>query len=154
MRSRLLAAILAAVGLGTAATAVAASAGHPAPRAAAHAERVVTHSSKYGTVIFTGRHRSIYLFQRDRGGKPSCYGACAKAWPPVLTKGKAVAGPGVRAKLLGTVRRKNGSLQVTYGGHPLYGFAKDKKSWQITCQNVSNFGGKWLVVDPAGKAVR
>jgi hypothetical protein len=51
--------------------------------------------------------------------------------------------PGVR-----TVRR-----QVTYAGHPLYRFVNAKKAGEITCQNVSQFGAKWLVVTPAGKAV-
>src|SRR5881392_3621326 len=147
MRTRLLAAAVAATALGSAAPAVVAQprAMHPA------GAKIIAHSSRYGTVIFTGQNRSIYLFARDHG-KSTCYGACAKAWPPVLTKGKPVAGAGVKASLLGTVRRKDGSKQVTYAGHPLYRFVKDTKAFQITCQNVSNFGAKWLVVTPAGKA--
>ena len=64
-----------------------------------------------------------------------------------------IAGSGINAKLLGTVRRTDGTTQVTYAGHPVYRFTKDKKAFQITCQNVSQFGAKWLVVTPAGKAV-
>jgi predicted lipoprotein with Yx(FWY)xxD motif len=116
-------------------------------------ERVVARSSSYGRVIFTGHNRAIYLFTRDRG-KSTCYGACAKAWPPVLTKARPLAGPGVDRRLLGTVRRADGTTQVTYAGHPLYRFVGDRKPFQITCQNVSEFGGKWLVVTPAGKPVR
>ncbi len=148
MRTRLLAAAVAATALGSAAPAVVAQprAMHPA------GAKIIAHSSRYGTVIFTGQNRSIYLFARDRG-KSSCYAACAKAWPPVLTTGKPRAGAGVRAKLLGTVRRSDGTRQVTYNGHPLYHFVNDKKPGQITCQNVSQFGAKWLVVNPAGQAV-
>jgi predicted lipoprotein with Yx(FWY)xxD motif len=134
--------------LGAIGAALASSAG-----AAGQGQRIIAHSSKYGRVIFTGQQRSIYLFARDHG-KSTCYGACAKVWPPVLTKGTPIAGPGVKASLLGTVRRKDGTRQVTYAGHPLYRFVKDTKAFQITCQNVSNFGAKWLVVTPAGKAVR
>jgi predicted lipoprotein with Yx(FWY)xxD motif len=115
---------------------------------------VTVAKSKYGRVLFDGKGRSLYLFAKDRRGKSSCYGACAKAWPPLLTKSSALhAGKGARMGLLGTTRRRDGRLQVTYAGHPLYGFASDTKRGQITCQNVSQFGGKWLVVTPAGKAV-
>src|SRR5439155_3608428 len=110
MRSKLLTAAAAAAALGSAGPAVVAHARAMHPAGA----RITAHSSRYGTVIFTGQNRSIYLFARDHR-KSSCYGACAKAWPPVLTTGKPRAGAGVRAKLLGTVRRTDGTLQVTYG---------------------------------------
>ena len=116
---------------------------------------VTVHSSKYGKVLFDGKGRSLYLFAKDRKGKSSCYGACAKAWPPLLTTSASPkAGAGARKSLLGTTRRRDGHLQVTYAGHPLYGFANDTKRGQITCQNVSQFGARWLVVTPAGKAVK
>jgi predicted lipoprotein with Yx(FWY)xxD motif len=153
MTSRLVAVTVAALILGAAGAAAVSSAGAAGRSAyAASGERITAHHSRYGTVIFTGQGRSIYLFARDHG-KSACYGACAKAWPPLLTKGRPTAGTGVRAKLLGTVRRNDGAQQVTYGGHPLYRFVNDKKAGEITCQNVSEFGGKWLVVTPAGKAV-
>jgi predicted lipoprotein with Yx(FWY)xxD motif len=115
---------------------------------------VTVASSKYGRVLFDGKGRSLYLFGKDRGGRSSCYGACAKAWPPLLAKTSALhAGKGARMSLLGTTRRRDGRLQVTYAGHPLYGFASDTKRGQITCQNVSQFGARWLVVTPSGKAV-
>jgi predicted lipoprotein with Yx(FWY)xxD motif len=153
MRSRLVAVTAAALTLGAAGAAIVspARAANHSGRAAA-GERITAHHSRYGTVIFTGQGRAIYLFARDHG-KSACYGACAKAWPPVLTKGRPTAGTGVRAKLLGTVRRTDGTQQVTYAGHPLYRFVNDKKAGEITCQNVSEFGAKWLVLTPAGKAV-
>ena len=67
---------------------------------------------------------------------------------PILRKSAA------RAALVGTAKRADGTLQVTYHGHPLYGFSKDTKRGQITCQNVANFGGKWWVITAAGKVVR
>lgn len=152
MRSKLVAAAVTALTVTSTGAAIVSSAGARHARAAAAGEHIIAHRSAYGTVIFTGQNRSIYLFARDRGSS-TCYGACAKTWPPVLTKAKPTAGPGVRAKLLGTVRRKGGTLQVTYAGHPLYRFIGDTKPGEITCQNVSEFGAKWLVVTPAGKAV-
>ena len=70
--------------------------------------------------------RDLYLFDADKGKSSTCYGGCAKAWPPFLTKGKPSAGPGVNARLLGTTKRRDGSLQVTYAGHPLYYYEGDK----------------------------
>jgi predicted lipoprotein with Yx(FWY)xxD motif len=153
MRSKLVAVTVAALTLGAAGAAIVSPAGaaYPSPQAAT-GQRITAHHSRYGTVIFTGQGRAIYLFARDHG-KSACYGACAKAWPPVLTKGKPTAGTGVRASLLGTLRRKDGTQQVTYAGHPLYRFVNDKKAGEITCQNVSQFGAKWLVLTPAGNAV-
>ena len=58
------------------------------------------------------------------------------------------------ARQLSPTRRGDGKLQVTYAGHPLYYYSGDTKPGQIKCQGVSNFGGLWLVVTPAGKAVR
>jgi predicted lipoprotein with Yx(FWY)xxD motif len=115
---------------------------------------VSAHSSRYGKILFDGHGRVLYSFARDRAGRSSCSGACAKAWPPFLTRSAPRGLSGVSAKLLGTTKRSDGTLQVTYAKHPLYYFAKDTKPGQITCQNVSNFGGLWLVVRPNGKPVR
>jgi predicted lipoprotein with Yx(FWY)xxD motif len=111
------------------------------------------HSSRFGRVLFDGRGRVLYLFTHDRRGRSRCSGACAKAWPPFLTKGAPRALPGVNRKLLGTTRRAGGTLQVTYAGHPLYYYEGDKRG-QIKCQGASSFGGLWLVVKPSGKPVR
>lgn len=139
----------AVIGVG-AATAVAGATGHSAsaPRA-----KVSVQSSRYGRIVFDGHGQVLYLFARDRGAKSTCYGACAKAWPPFLTKARPSAGSGARAGLLGTTRRRDGSLQVTYAGYPLYYFTGDTRPGQINCQNVSQFGAKWLVLSAAGKAV-
>jgi predicted lipoprotein with Yx(FWY)xxD motif len=115
---------------------------------------VQVHSSRYGKVLFDGNGRVLYLFGRDRGTHSTCSGACAKAWPPFLTKDAPRAGAGITRALLGTTRRGDGSVQVTYAGHPLYHFQGDAKPGQIKCQNVSNFGGLWLIVRPSGNPVR
>jgi predicted lipoprotein with Yx(FWY)xxD motif len=112
-------------------------------------------SSRFGKVLFDGRGFVLYAFTKDRRGGPSrCSGACAKAWPPYVVRGALRAGPGVQASMLKTVRRADGSRQVTYAGWPLYFYVGDRQAGQILCQNVSEFGGLWLVQRPSGKLVR
>ena len=109
-------------------------------------------SSQFGRVIADRRGEAFYLFDKEKGKRSRCYGECAVAWPPVLTKGKPRAGKGADADLLGTTKRRNGKLQVTYNGHPLY-YYKDDDPGRILCHNVDEFGGLWLVVNPRGDAV-
>ena len=118
----------------------------------AKGKKIKAIGSTYGQVIADGRGEAFYLFGKETGRKSRCYGACARAWPPVITKGKPRAGNGVQARLLGTTRRKNGKLQATYAGHPLYYYVDDSPG-NILCQNVSEFGGLWLVVKPSGEPV-
>jgi predicted lipoprotein with Yx(FWY)xxD motif len=108
--------------------------------------------SQFGRVIADRRGEAFYLFDKEKGKRSRCYGECAVAWPPVLTKGKPTAGNGADADLLGTTKRRNGKLQVTYNGHPLY-YYKDDEPGRILCHNVDEFGGLWLVVNRRGDAV-
>jgi predicted lipoprotein with Yx(FWY)xxD motif len=134
--------------------AVAALALASAPMASRQAAPTLTvRSSSFGKVLFDGRGFVLYAFTKDRG-RSACSGACAKAWPPYVTRGALRAGSGAKASLLGSVRRANGSRQVTYAGRPLYYYVGDKKAGQILCQNVSEFGGLWLILRPTGKLVR
>lgn len=109
-------------------------------------------SSSYGRVVADRRGEALYLFGKEKGKQSRCYGACARAWPPLLTRGRPRAGKGIKQRLLGTTRRRNGKLQVTYAGHPLYYYVDDSPG-RILCQNVTEFGGLWLVVKPSGKPV-
>ena len=109
--------------------------------------------SQFGRVIADRRGEAFYLFDKEKGKRSRCYGECAVAWPPVLTKGKPRAGTGADADLLGTTKRRNGKLQVTYNGHPLY-YYKDDEPGRILCHNVDEFGGLWLVVNRRGEAVK
>ncbi|MEK6276693.1 MAG: hypothetical protein AABM29_01595 [Actinomycetota bacterium] len=110
--------------------------------------------SEYGEILFDGDQRAIYLFDKEQSPRSECYGACAEAWPPVLTKGKPQAGGGAQGSMLGTTRRDgdDGSVQVTYDGHPLYYYVDDPPG-EVLCHNVVEFGGLWLVVQPNGDAV-
>jgi predicted lipoprotein with Yx(FWY)xxD motif len=112
-------------------------------------------NSAFGRILFDGNGRALYAFTKDpRRGRSTCYGACATAWPPYFKSHALRAGPGVRRSLIGTTRRRNGRLQVTYAGWPLYYYVHDLEAGQVTCQNVSEFGGLWLVQRPSGKLVR
>jgi predicted lipoprotein with Yx(FWY)xxD motif len=115
--------------------------------------RVHIANSRLGRILVDSKGITLYDFVKDKGTTSVCYGACAALWPPLLTQGKPLAGTGVRPSLLGTTRRKDGKLEVTYGGHPLYYFVTDRKPGQTTGQGVNQFGGPWWVLSPAGKEI-
>jgi predicted lipoprotein with Yx(FWY)xxD motif len=100
-------------------------------------------------MLFDRSGQAIYLFDKEATSRPECYRACATAWPPVLTHGPARATGAVRESLLGTTERTDGPSQVTYAGHPLYYYAHEDPH-QVLCHNVTDFGGRWLVVTPDG----
>src|SRR5579864_6816452 len=81
---------------------------------------VLAGPSPYGTVLFDGRGYVLYAFTHDPRGRSTCKGACAKAWPPYLVRGRVAAGAGANGKLVGTTTRADGSKQFTYAGRPLY----------------------------------
>jgi len=112
--------------------------------------RLTVRSTQYGKALFGPSGKVLYVFGADRGLTSHCYGVCAKAWPPLLAKGRPIAGTGVRAKLLGTTMRKNGTLQVTYNRHPLYYYSADKVG-KVMCQHANMHGGLWLIIEPNGQ---
>src|SRR4051812_28428756 len=123
----------------------------PAP---AMASRVKTADSRFGTILVDGRGFTLYAFTKDGRGPSACFGDCAHAWPPFYATGRLRARGGARAKLLGSVLRGKKHHQVTYRGRPLYHYRGETQPGQILCQNVSEFGGDWLIVAPSGKLVR
>ena len=74
-------------------------------------------------------------------------------WPPLLTKGTPHAGTGLRASLLGTTKRRDGKLEVTYNHHPLYYFVGDRKPGPATGQGLNQFGAPWWALSPAGREI-
>jgi predicted lipoprotein with Yx(FWY)xxD motif len=112
---------------------------------------VKTGTSALGRIVVDGKSRTLYLFEKDKHGKSACSGACAANWPPLLTKGKPVAGTGAKASLLGTTKRADGTTQVTYNKHPLYTFVGDQgKRGATTGEGLEAFGAKWYVVAAKG----
>lgn len=111
-------------------------------------------STRFGRILFDGRGRVLYTFTTDQRGKPSrCYGVCAREWPVYFAKGKLRAGKGVKQSLIRTTRRRDGRLQVTYNGWPLYYYAHEGPG-EVKCQNVTIHGGTWLVLRANGTRVR
>jgi predicted lipoprotein with Yx(FWY)xxD motif len=123
-----------------------------AAMAAARGRTVRLVGSQFGRILGDARGQAFYLFDKEDSKRSECYGSCARAWPPVLTKGKPRAGRGARARLLGTFRRRDGKMQVTYGGRPLYYYVDDGPG-RVLCHNVEEFGGLWLVLRANGAAV-
>jgi predicted lipoprotein with Yx(FWY)xxD motif len=109
--------------------------------------------SKLGRILVDGRGRTLYLFENDKRGSSTCNGACATAWPPLITSGTPRAAAGAKASLLGTSKRKDGRWQVTYDRHPLYTFVKDTKKGQTNGEEVDAFGAEWYAVSAAGAKV-
>ena len=106
-----------------------------------------------GKVLVAANGRTLYLFTADKGKRSTCYGQCAGYWPPLLAS-KPSVGTGLKSSMLGTTKRKDGKLQVTYGGHPLYYFVQDKKAGDVKGQGFVHFGGSWWVVSAAGTSIK
>jgi predicted lipoprotein with Yx(FWY)xxD motif len=167
MRSKRLAELAAATAVGLSAIAIAAcgsgssskhtTTGSSAPAASsgpsstsASLGTVDLAKSSLGPILIDSQGRTLYLWQADTGTKSTCAGACASAWPPLVTTSKPTAGSGVTSSLLGTTRRTNGTEQVTYNSHPLYLFAGDTESHQTNGQGSNGFGAPWYVLSPQG----
>jgi predicted lipoprotein with Yx(FWY)xxD motif len=148
MRSRLLRCVLPLVGVGVIGVG-AAMAATTATQASKGTVDLVK-SSKYGMVLVNAGGRTLYRYTPDKKGKSTCSGQCATYWPPLMAKGKATAGAGANAKLVGTIKRGAG-LQVTYAGYPLYTYAGDKKAGQMTGEGVEK---TWYVVTATGALVK
>jgi predicted lipoprotein with Yx(FWY)xxD motif len=123
-------------------------------RSGARASGISVRGSQFGRILFDHRGFVLYGFTRDRARRSVCYGACAAAWPPYLVKARPRALAGARSRLIGTTRRRDGKLQATYAGRPLYYYVGDRRRGQILCQNVVEYGGTWLVLRANGRYVR
>jgi predicted lipoprotein with Yx(FWY)xxD motif len=109
--------------------------------------------SRLGQILVDGGGRTLYLFEKDKGTSSTCYGPCAAYWPPLTTRGKPHAARGASAARLGTTKRRDGKLEVTYNGHPLYYFVADTKTGDTSGQALNQFGAEWYVLSPAGRKV-
>jgi predicted lipoprotein with Yx(FWY)xxD motif len=125
-------------------------AGEDGLRVPAVRARIVLRQSEFGRVLFDANGQAVYAFENDRRNRSNCTSEeCVTAWPPVLTREQPSAGAGVEVGLLGTIRRSDGTLQVTYDGRPLY-FYEHEGPGEIKCHNVELHGGLWWVVTPRG----
>jgi predicted lipoprotein with Yx(FWY)xxD motif len=131
----------------------------PSLALAAPASLTVKKSDSLGEYIADGEGKSLYLFKADTQAKDgkeatsACYDKCAGAWPPFVASDKPAAGDGVNASLIGAIERRDGSMQVTYNGWPLYYFVKDQKPGDTTGQDIEGFGEEWYLLTPSGDTV-
>jgi predicted lipoprotein with Yx(FWY)xxD motif len=140
---------LAAVIGGTSAGAHSSSSAHPAKAATIQLKKV----AKLGKILTNKSGQVLYLFEKDKHGKSACNGQCAAGWPPALTTGKPKAGAGVSSSKLGTTKRKDGKMQVTYNGHPLYAYIGDSGPGKANGEGSKAFGAEWYVVNAKGNKV-
>lgn len=140
-------------GQGPSTTRTAAKQGSNATVARGGGVSIQTATGTAGSYLTGQSGRALYLWLGDRHDVPSCSGACASAWPPVIARGKPAAAGAAQATELGTVRRSNGSSQLTYKGHPLYYFSGDLGAGTTNGQGSDGFGAKWWLVSPSGAAI-
>jgi predicted lipoprotein with Yx(FWY)xxD motif len=123
----------------------------PAESGGAAAVLKVADATGVGPVLVDARGFTVYDFHKDKGTSSACYGACAGTWPPVLTDGPPNARQGASTAQLGTTKRKDGTLQVTYAGHPLYTYAADQKPGEANGHDVDSFGAEWYALQGSGQ---
>jgi predicted lipoprotein with Yx(FWY)xxD motif len=104
-----------------------------------------------GTILVTSKGLTLYDFHKDKGGTSACYGACAAAWPPLLTEGNPQAQGAADRSMLGTTKRKDGTLQVTYNGWPLYTYVADQAPGEANGNDIDQFGAEWYALQPDGQ---
>ncbi|HYS40829.1 MAG TPA: hypothetical protein VEO01_34895 [Pseudonocardiaceae bacterium] len=112
---------------------------------------LTTQTGGYGVWLTDQTGRTLYILTSDKGTTSSCYGACATAWPPLLTTGPVAAAGAAVAGDLGTATRTDGTTQVTYAGHPLYYFATETSPGQVKGLGAQ---GIWFLVAPAGTVIK
>jgi predicted lipoprotein with Yx(FWY)xxD motif len=111
----------------------------------------VASAPKVGPVLVDSKGFTVYDFHKDKGTTSACYGACEQGWPPVTTEAAPKTGEGAMSSKLGTTKRKDGTVQVTYAGHPLYTFVEDKKPGEANGNDVSAFGAQWYALQGSGE---
>jgi predicted lipoprotein with Yx(FWY)xxD motif len=110
--------------------------------------------SPVGPILATGSGDTLYDFTPDTPKTSACVSsACVFLWPPLVVQGMPTVGKDLKRSLVGTIRRPDGSRQVTYGGHPLYTWNGDTKPGMVTGQALFNEGGYWYVISPSGKQI-
>lgn len=112
----------------------------------------LAHDEKWGDHLVDSAGHSLYLYVLDEDGTSACVDACTNNWPPLTVDAgtEPTAGEGLDAALVGTAERPDGTLQVTYGGHPLYTFRRDAEPGQTRGQRL---GDQFYLVSPEGEAI-
>ena len=114
---------------------------------------VAISGSELGRVLVDGRGRTLYLFERTSTARAPAPVPCADRMAAADRIGQAARVGRSKASLLGTTKRADGRLQVTYNHHPLYTFIKDTREGPDGRENLDAFGAEWYAVSPDGAKV-
>jgi predicted lipoprotein with Yx(FWY)xxD motif len=107
-----------------------------------------------GSILATGTGATLYDFVPDTSTHSACLNdGCVFQWPPLIKSNPIEVGKGVDRSLVGTLKRPDGSTQISYGGHPLYTYNMDVKPGMVTGQAIDQDGGLWYVLSPAGEEI-
>jgi predicted lipoprotein with Yx(FWY)xxD motif len=110
--------------------------------------------SPVGPILATGGGDTLYDFVPDTPTHSACVSdPCVFGWPPLVRSGPITLGKGLNPSLLGTLRRQDGSTQISYGGHPLYSYNLDVSPGVVMGQAINQDGGLWYVIDAKGNQV-
>jgi predicted lipoprotein with Yx(FWY)xxD motif len=110
----------------------------------------VADNGALGPILTDSDGNTVYLFEKDESGGSACSGKCASVWPPVVADGQPAAGDGADASQLSTIKRDDGSEQVTYAGHPLYRYQGDTQPGDTNGNGLDQFGAEWYALTPDG----
>lgn len=107
-------------------------------------------------VVVNAKGLTVYHLTSERPGKIQCTGICATFWIPVLApaSGKPALGKGVVASKVGTIKRADGKVQLTYNGYALYRYYLDKKPGQTGGEGFATGTGNWYAISTAGVLVK
>lgn len=135
---------------------IALAAAGAASAAGGHRAKLQLRKTSLGKILVNRQGFTLYEFTKDRRNMDACVSVagCTRVWPPLTTSGKAMAGAGVKASLIGTITLPGGVKQTTYAGHPLYTYVGDNGPGQTDYVGTPEFGGTWYAVNAAGHAVK
>lgn len=111
----------------------------------------VSQNDKLGKFLADDSGRTVYAYLKDSKDTTTCYDKCEQAWPPLISLGQPTLQAGVDAGMIGTLKRKDGTTQVTFNGIPLYYYAADVATGDTNGQGL---GSVWYVLSPSGSTVK
>jgi predicted lipoprotein with Yx(FWY)xxD motif len=115
-------------------------------------QSVHTGKTDFGKILVDSNGKTLYAFAADSPGKSNCTDTCLQYWPAAKASGTVSHSSDVTAKLA-TIKRSDGTTQLTVNGWPVYTYAADSGPGQATGQGENLSGGRWWVVAPSGTQI-
>lgn len=130
---------------------------HPTRAHKAEAATVQLRETSLGKILVNSSEFTLFEFTKDKKNKDECVAisGCTGVWPALVVNGSPSAGAGVNAKLLGRITLPGGAHQVTYDGHPLYGYVgAETAPGETSYVGAKEFGGSWYALSAKAKKVK